>query len=413
MLGIPIAYSLIIPSLVVMLIEKIPTLLVAQQSFALLNSYIIMAVPFFILAGELMTVSGMTQRIVNLTNSLIGHVRGGLAQVNIVGSILFAGLSGSSAADTAAIGAVLVPPMLAEKYSKPFTIAVTCASGCIGPIIPPSIFMILYGALTGVSVAELFLAGFLPGLLVGLSQMGLCYFYSYMGEGGVWPRPRATFKEFKGTVTGGIPAIILPVVIIGGILFGVFTPTEAGIVAVVYALIIGIFLYRSISFINLKATFATTVYRTSQVMMMTAGAGAFSWLLSSANFGPTTVKFLLAITTNPKIVLILLVISIAFISCFLDALPATLILVPVFFPLGKILGFQEVHFATVLIITIVLGGITPPVAPLLYIASSIADGSPSAAIRATLPFLLISYSAVILIIFVPQLTTFLPNFFLH
>jgi C4-dicarboxylate transporter DctM subunit len=147
--------------------------------------------------------------------------------------------------------------------------------------------------------------------------------------------------------------------------------------------------------------------------MMTAGAGAFSWLLSSANFGPTTVKFLLAITTNPKIVLILLVITIAFISCFLDALPATLILVPVFFPLGKILGFQEVHFATVLIITIVLGGITPPVAPLLYIASSIADGSPSAAIRATLPFLLISYSAVILIIFVPQLTTFLPNFFLH
>jgi len=412
-IGFPIAFSLIISSLVILVQQGIPTLLVAQQSFAILNSYTIMAVPFFILAGELMTVGGITQRIVKLANAVIGHVRGGLAQVNVVGSILFAGLSGSSAADTAAIGAVVIPAMLQEKYSKPFTIAVTCASGCIGPIIPPSIFMILYGALTGVSVAELFLAGLIPGLLVGIAQMALCYLYSFYGEGGIWPRKRATFKEFKISFKEGILAIILPIVIIGGIMFGIFTPTEAGVIAVVYALFVSIFIYKEISFKETKKAIYTSVFRTSQVMLMTAGAGAFSWLLASSNLGPRIVNSLLAFTENANLIFIMLVGIIAIISCFLDALPATLILVPVFFPLGRMLGFDPLHFAMVIIITIILGGITPPVAPLLYIAASIADGDAGKAIKSTLPFLLVSYGTVIILIFFPLLCTFLPNYFLR
>jgi len=411
-LGFPIAFSLIISSLVIMIQQKMTTLLVAQQGFALLNSYVLLAVPFFILAGELMTIGGITQRIVNLSNAVVGHLRGGLAQVNVVGSILFAGLSGSSAADTAAIGAVLVPAMLKEKYSKSFTIAVTCASGCIGPIIPPSIFMIFYGALTGVSIAELFLAGFIPGLLVGVAQMALCYLYSFYGEGGIWPRKRATFKEFKITFKEGIPAIILPIMIIGGIMFGIFTPTEAGIIAVIYALIVSLFIYKEASFREIKGAVITTIHTTSQIMLMTVGAGAFSWLLASNNLGLKIVNILLLITDNPYLVLIMLVALIALISCFLDALPATLILVPVFYPLGISLGFEPVHFAIIIIITIIFGGITPPVAPLLYIASAIAKGDPVKAIKTTIPFLLISYGVVILLIFFPSLCTFLPNYFL-
>lgn len=412
-LGMPIAFSLIVSSLIALVKQDLPSLLIAQRGFVILDSYTLMAVPFFILAGELMTTGGLTQKIVDLANAVIGHARGGLAQVNVVGSILFAGLSGSSAADTAAIGSVIVPAMLKEKYSKPFTIAVTCASGCIGPIVPPSIFMVIYGALTGVSIAKLFLAGFIPGILVGLSQMGLCYVYSYRGEGGVWPRPRASFKELSVALKEGFPTLMIPLIIIGGILMGVFTPTEAGVVAVVYSLIVGFWVYKGISSRNVREVFFTAVYRTSQVMLMTAAAGAFAWLLASIQFGQTVTSLLLSITTNPTLILLMLVAATAVISCFLDALPATLILVPVFFPLGASLGFDPIHFAIVILITIIMGGITPPVAPLLYIASSIADGSPTEAIAATIPFLLVSYGTVILLIFVPFLTTFLPNLVLR
>jgi C4-dicarboxylate transporter DctM subunit len=408
-LGMPIAFSLMISSLTILVKQGLPSLLVAQRSFVILDSYTLMAVPFFILAGELMTVGGLTEKMVNLSNKLIGHVRGGLAQVNVVGSILFAGLSGSSAADTAAIGSVVVPAMLKENYSKPFTIAVTCASGCIGPIIPPSIFMIIYGSLTGVSIAGLFLAGFIPGILVGLSQMGLCYYYSFHGEGGIWPRRRATPRETLRAFGEGVPALVIPVIIIGGILLGVFTPTEAGVVAVVYALLAGFFIHNGISLRNVKEVFFVSIYRTSQVMLMTAAAGAFSWLLASIDFGQLVINILLSITDNPQLILLLLVGCIALISCFLDALPATLILVPVLYPVGVKLGFDPIHFATVMLITIIMGGITPPVAPLLYIASSIANGSPTEAIKSTIPFLLISYGTIVLLVFVSSLVTFLPN----
>jgi len=414
-LGFPIAFSLLISSLIVMLKQGIPTLLAAQQGFVLLNNYTIMAIPFFILAGELMTTGGITQRIVNLANALIGHLRGGLAQVNVVGSILFAGLSGSSAADTAAIGGVLIPAMLKEKYSKPFTVAVTCASGCIGPIIPPSIFMIIYGALTSVSVAKLFLAGFIPGLLIGIAQMVLCYLYSFHGEGGVWPRKRATFKEIKISFKEGILAIILPIIILGGIIFGVNTPTEAGVIAVIYALIVSI-IYKETTFKEIKKAFYRAIYMSSQVLFMTAAAGVFSWLLASNNLGTRVVNYLLLLTDNANLTLIILVGIIGIISCFLDALPATLILVPVFFPLGEMFGFDPIHFAMVIIITIILGGITPPVAPLIYIASSIAEADAvdiTKAIKATIPFLFVSYGLIILLIFFPLLSTFLPNYFLR
>lgn len=407
-IGIPLAFGLILASAVVILWEGLPTLLVAQQSFIMVDSYALMAIPFFVLAGELMSVGGLTQGIIGFTNALIGHVRGGLAQVNVLGSALFSGLSASSVADTAAIGSVVVPAMLKEGYSRGFTVAVTCASGALGAILPPSLFMIVYGSITGVSITNLFLGGIIPGILITTAQMALCYYYSFYGEGGIWPRPRATMKVVGKTFIMAVPALMLPVIIIAGIVFGAFTATEAGIVAVVYAVLYG-FVSRTLTTSNIGGVFSTAIFRTSQVMLMTAAAGAFSWLLARSNAAPLVADLLMSVTDNPLIVLILIVLVVTVISTFLDALPATLILTPVFYPLGLALGFDPVHFAIVLIVTIVMGGITPPVAPLLFVASAIAGGNPLEAMRAILAFLLVTYVVIILMVLFPSIVTYLPN----
>jgi C4-dicarboxylate transporter DctM subunit len=407
-LGMPIAFSMILATAVAILHQDIPSLLVAQQSFIILNSYTLMAIPFFILAGEAMSVGGLTQRIIDLANSLVGHFRGALAQVTVVACTIFAGLTGSSAADTAAIGSVLIPAMLKEKYSKEFAIAVTCAAGCLGPIIPPSIFMIIYGALTGVSVVKLFLGGFIPGFCIALGMMSLCYYYSFRGEGGVYPRRRATYKELATATRRSAPAMVVPIIILGGIIFGIFTPTEAGLVAAVYAIMVGL-LSREISLHKLGDVFFTSIYRTSQVLLLTAAAGAYSYIMARNDFGEIILKLFLSISESPTLILILICVALAIISTFLDALPACLILVPVFYPLGAKLGFDPTHFAICLIITIIYGGITPPVAPILYVAASIADGNPTKAIKKTIAFLFVSYGVVLSIIFVPQIVTFLPG----
>lgn len=408
-IGMPVAFALIASSAVAVLNDGLPSMLVAQQSFIIVNSYTLMAIPFYIVAGELMGVCGLTQRIVDFSNAMIGHFRGGLAQVNIVGCTIFSGLSGSAVADTAAVGSVLIPAMLKEGYSRKFAIAVTCSAGCLGPIIPPSIFMIVYGALTGVSIAKLFLAGIIPGLLIAASMMLLCYYYSFHGEGGI-SHPRASWPEIRRATFRAGPALILPVIILGGILFGVFTPTEAGIVAVIYTFLFGIF-SGNLTFKNLWDVFFVAIYRSSQVLFMTAAAGAYAWLLARNDFGENLATALLSVGENRILLLIVIVIGLTVISTFLDSLAAVLILVPVLYPLGLSLGYDPIHFALILLITIVYGGITPPVAPVLYVASAIAGGGANEAVKATIPFLGVMYLVVMLMIIFPQIVTVLPNAF--
>lgn len=412
-LGMPLAFSLIAASIAGLYLENIPLVAIVQRMFVTVDSFILLAIPFFILAGEIMTLGGLTTKIVNFSNALIGHITSGLAQVNVLASIFFAGLSGSSAADTAAVGAVLIPAMEEEGYDRSFTIAVTCASGCIGPIIPPSIFMIIYAYIANMSVASLFLAGIIPGLLVGGMQMALCYYYGKIGK--YVPRAiqkSASMREILRTTTEAIPALILPFIIIGGILFGIFTPTESGAIACFYGIIIGVFYYKTLTIKKLKKCIFVSAIRTIQVMLLAAAAISIAWLLAKNNFGIILANFLLQITNNPTLILLLIVVLLAVLSCVLESLSATLILIPALHPLAIQVGIDPLHFALVAIIVIIVGGITPPVCPLLYIACSMAKGNVGESILRTIPFIFITYGAVLLLVFFPILITFIPNMFL-
>jgi len=412
LLGLPIAFSLLMASIVGMAWEGVPFAMAVQRMFVTADSFILLAIPFFILAGEIMTEGGLTKRLVDLSNALIGHFTAGLAQVNVLGSILFAGLSGSSAADTAAVGAVLIPAMNEQGYDKHFTIAVTCASGCIGPIIPPSIFMIIYAYVANISVAALFMAGIIPGLVVGGMQMLLCYYYGKIGKYAVGAGKRASVSTVFTTSFKAIPALVLPVIIIGGILFGVFTPTEAGAIACVYGLIVSLLYYKDARLRDLPRIFLTSAVRTIQVMLLAAAGLVMAWLLAQKGFASALAQAVFSITDNPTLILIIITALLAAISCFLESLAATFILIPALHPLAVQAGIDPLHFAMVSLITIIVGGITPPVAPILYLACSMAGGDVTQSILRTIPFLFITYGAVLILIFFPCLITFIPNTFL-
>jgi tripartite ATP-independent transporter DctM subunit len=411
LLGLPIAFSLVFAAIVGMMWEDVPFAMAVQRMFVTADSFILLAIPFFILAGEIMTEGGLTKQIVDFSNALIGHFSAGLAQVNVLGSILFAGLSGSSAADTAAVGAVLIPAMEEQGYDKHFTIAVTCASGCIGPIIPPSIFMIIYAYVANMSVAALFMAGIIPGLVVGGMQMILCYYYGKIGKYAVGPGKRASLSTVVRTAVRAIPALVLPIIIIGGILFGIFTPTEAGAVACVYGLVLSFF-YKKMRVRDLPRIFFVAAVRTIQVMLLSAAALIIAWLLAQKGFGPMLAQAVMKVSDNPTIILIIITALLAGLSCFLESLAATFILIPALHPVAVLAGIDPLHFAIVSLITIIVGGITPPVAPLLYIACSMAKGDVTQSILRTIPFLFITYGAVLICILFPWIVTVIPNTFL-
>jgi C4-dicarboxylate transporter DctM subunit len=409
-IGFPIAYALGIGAVSTILISgDIPLVLASQRIFVTLNSFTIMAIPFFMLAGELMNTGGITRRIVSFSDALIGHIKGGLAHVNILASMFFAGISGSSAADTSAIGGILIPAMIDKKYDKHFTVAVTCASSCIGPIIPPSIIMIIYGSLTGASVGQLFAAGIIPGILLGISQMLICYYYARKGLYCAPPRERAKVQEIVLTFKKAILPLLMPLVVLGGILGGVFTATEAGVVAVVIGLVLGVFVYKEIKISDLKNILKLSAVRTSQVLLIAAFASIAAWILAKEQFGTHAVSFLYTISSNKTVLFFLMALLYLITGCFVDTIATCLILIPILGPIAAQIGINPLHFATVSVVCIVLGGITPPVAPLLYIASSIAKTNPMKSMKAVLPFLISSIVLVCLLIITPELSLLLPR----
>ena len=371
------------------------------------DSFLILAIPFFYLAGELMNACRLTDRIVAMAKALVGHIHGGLAQVNIFASMIFAGMSGSATADTAALGSVLIPAMKKEGYDADFSAAVTVASAMVGPIIPPSVAMVIYGALADVSIGRLLLAGILPGFVIIATQMAFTY---VLARRRGYPRfRRATFREAARATYHGSAAVMFPVIIVGGILSGVFTPTEAAAAAVLYGVVLGAFVYRNVGLRDLWATVLTVSWGSIRVLIIVAVASAFSWIMVREQVPQGIASFLATFTDDPLMVIAVMVVLLLAVGLFMVASSAEIVLTPILVPVIVSFGIDPVHFGVLMVFTLIIGGGTPPVGVLLFVAQDIAKIPFSKMVRAMLPFYVPLFTAVILIAMFPQISLLIPD----
>ena len=406
-LGMPIGFCLGLAAIAKVFLDgQVPVLILAQQVYEALDNFSLLAIPLFVLAGELMGVAGITERLVNLSRALIGHFRGGLAQANILTNMFMGAISGSALADLTAIGSMMIPAMKREGYRPAFAVAVTACAAMMAPIIPPSIIAVIYGSVTGVSIGAMFMGGVIPGFMAGLAMLMLVW---YMAPSvGAQPSPKASWGE-RGRVTlQAMPAILMPLIIIGGILSGVFTPTEAGAVAALYALLFGL-IRRQHSARSLYENFAAAAFTTSSALMTLAGAGLFSWVLSRAGVGQAALQLMLSITSDPTLAMLVLILFFFLMGTFLEPVPALIIVVPIMAPLIAHLGYDPVHFGIVVIMLLVLGSVTPPVGILAMVACKIAGITYGQSLGMLLPFTLVWLAVILLVAFVPELVLWLPR----
>ncbi|BCV24599.1 TRAP transporter large permease [Gelria sp. Kuro-4] len=409
LLRVPVSFALGLASLLTAFAGKISPTMVIQQTYRGLDSFPLLAVPFFLLVGQLMNDNGVTDRLIKFSNALVGHIKGGLGHVNIVVSMIFAGLSGSSQADTAGIGSVLIPAMIREGYDRPFSVAVTAASSTMGVIIPPSIMMIIYGAMGGVSIGALFLAGAIPGVLIGLGQMALTYYFAI--KRGYPAGKRATLKQFGGAFREAALPLAIPVILIGGITSGVFTPTEASMITAVYSLALG-FLYRSVNLKQLPKVFKETVLLYSLTLICVGTATSFGWLMAYLKAPELILDLVAPVASNPTIILLIVMALFLIVGCLIDAVPAIIIFLPLLNKLGAAAGINPIHMGIVVVMTLSLGLVTPPYGVCLLLASRIGGMTVRDSFVAILPFVWLFMVTIVLIILVPQISLFLPSLFM-
>lgn len=410
-IGAPIAYVIGLPvTLIILLTTQVPLKIVPQMMTAAVNSFPLMAIPFFLLAGNLMNTSGVTHRIFNFAQKLVGHVPGGLGHVSVVASMIFSGMTGSAVAEAGGLGVVELEAMTKRGYDMDFSAGIIVSSATIGPVIPPSVIFVLYGVLAEVSVGALFLAGLIPGLLMGLSLMVRVYLISRKKNYPV--SPRAAFSEIWHAFTEAFLPLLTPVIIIGGMLTGVFTPTEAAVVAVVYAIILGGLVYRELTLAALWHTIRVTGVQTASVMMITATAVVLGWVLTRSQFSQALTDSVLGITRNPQWILLLLNIFLLVSGCFIEVIAALIIYTPVFIPLIKAVGIDPVHFGVVMTLNLMIGLLTPPFGMGLYVVQKIAQISFEEIVRAAVPFILPLIIVLFLITYVPEFCLFLPRLLL-
>ncbi|ASN06277.1 TRAP transporter large permease [Virgibacillus necropolis] len=405
LINVPIAIALAMAASIIFLIQgDVSLIVIMQRMFNSVDSFPLLAVPFFILAGKLMETGGISKRLIHFANVIFGRINGGLAIVSIAACAFFAAISGSAAATTAAVGSILIPAMVKKGYDKSFSTAVQATGGTIGIMIPPSVPLVLYGVTAGVSIGDLFIAGIIPGLLVTVSLMILVYIISLKnGYGG---GETFTFSEFLKAFVDAILAILMPVIILGGIYSGVFTPTEAAVVAVVYGLIVGMFIYREIKPYDLPEIFSSSVVISAVIMFIIAGASAFGYYLTRERIPREMAEFMLGITDNWIIALLIINLLLLFVGTFLETSAAIIILTPILAPIASALGIDLIHFGIIMIVNLAIGFITPPVGVNLFVASNIAGTKIESLIRAIIPFILVMIICVIIISFLPSLSLF-------
>ncbi|MHA6249305.1 TRAP transporter large permease [Pontibacter sp. CAU 1760] len=412
-LGVPIAFSIGISALLTMLVSIAPEpafTTLAQRMATGLDSFALLAIPFFILAGQLMNRGGIASRLIDLAKGLVGTLPGGLAYVNIVASMLFGAISGSAVAAASAIGGIMNPRMVKEGYSRSFSAAVNITSATTGMIIPPSNILIIYSlASGGVSIAALFVAGYIPGLMLGLSLMVVAGFISIRNKYPVGDR--TSLKEVVKKFFDAVPSLLLLIVVIGGIIAGIFTATEASAVAVLYTVILSMVVYRQVKVADLPDILIQTVMTTAIVMLLIGTSMGMSWVMSYANIPQAFSDALLSISDNKIIILIIINLILLFVGVFMDMTPAVLIFTPIFLPVVTKLGVDPVHFGIIMVLNLCIGLCTPPVGSVLFVGCGVAEISISKVIKPLLPLFLAMVVALLLITYIPELSLWLPRAF--
>ena len=409
--GMPIAFMLGAISLIYILVTgNIPAIMIPQAMFNGADSFVLLSILFFILAGSLMNKLGLTRDLIAFADLLVGRVRGSLAQINILVSILFAGLTGAAVADTAAIGSMLVPAMKKQGYKADYSAAVTAASSIIGPIIPPSIIMVIYAAVTGLSVSQLFISGIVPGLMIGIGLMVLCYIKAVK-----YGHPRRTERippaEAVRIVQRSLTALLVPVIIIGGILFGFFTPTEAAAVACIYALLLGFLVFRTISLRELIDSLTEAAVTSSMILMIISAAKLFSIILAMESIPQQIGALILGITNNKYIFLLMVNIFLLFMGMIMETGANVLLLVPILMPIAMKFGIDPLHFAIVVLVNLNIGLATPPLGVVLFTIVPIANISLEEIVIAILPFLATMFGTLFIMTYLPDIVLFVPRLF--
>jgi len=387
--------------------SDIPIIVMVQRMVIGIDSFVLLAIPLFILTGKLMNAGGITDRLFSFARGLVGHVRGGLGQANIIASMIFSGMSGSAVADAGGLGVIEIKAMNDQGYPKEFSGAITIASSVIGPVIPPSIPMVLYGALAEVSVGRLFMGGIIPGILVGISLMILVYTMSIKRN---YPRDKKiSFKEFSIRFKEAFLPTLTPVIILGGIISGIFTPTEAAAVAAVYAFVLSFFVYRTLKIKNIPKILLDTMITTAIVTFIISNASSFSYLLLLGDISGKLVNALTAITMNRYVMLLILNIVLLFFGCVMEAGVALILLVPILVPLLNIVGIDLIHFGVVMTLNLMIGVATPPIGMSLFVVSQISNIKVEDLMRSILPFLIPPIIVLFIITYIPILVTWIPN----
>lgn len=407
-LGVPIAASLGLASLIAVLAtNKVPLVIVAQMVYASADSFSLMAIPFFMLAGTVMEAGGLSRRLINFANCVVGGTTGGLGAIAVLTSMFFAAISGSGPATVAALGTILIPAMIEAGYDAAYASALMATAGAIGIIIPPSIPMVVYGVQSDVSVGALFLGGFLPGILFG----GVLLAYNYVRSkhqqwGGT---SRSSLREAMLAAKDALPALLMPVIVLGGIYGGVFTPTEAAAVAVVYGVMVGRFVYKELDWGKFAKALVDAGINSAVVVLIIMGASIFSWIIVSENVPTLLVDFVRSISRSSVVVLLLINVLLLIAGCLLDASSAIIVLTPLLLPVIKAFNVDPLHFGIIMVVNLAIGLVTPPVGLDLYVAAGIAKLSLEQISRAVIPLIVVVIVALLVTTYVPSLSLALPH----
>ncbi len=407
-LGIPVFLSTLLTAIIFMIVLELPFSVIIIRVFGGIDSFSLMAIPFFIFAGNIMMEAKITDKIVGFSDAIVGQFKGGLGHINIVSSMLFAGIQGSGAADASAIGSVLIPAMKKQGYDSDYSVAVTASSSMIGPIIPPSIAMILFAYYTDLSVGRLFLGGLIPGVVVGVGLMVVHAVY-YRIRKYSFPTREFNLRYFFHTFFHSLLALIMPLIILFGIVFGVFTPTESGIIACIYGLLYGFIISRELTIKKLPKIFVDSATMTAVVMITIAMAGVLGNILVRLHFQSTLINFALATIGDPHQATLMIIFFMIVLGCFLDPTVLIAMFASPVLAAGIAMGFDPIHFGIVMVLAMQLGAITPPVGTFLFISSSIAEVPLEKAVKALLPFFFLILVMVIVVLFVPSMTIGLSN----